>query len=127
MASLLVRPLIPASGTMGVMRSWSPKHWLAVGLASFLGTFCAYFVGFASPGLDLPEKCELTGEAYNIIPGSAKHLQGQQFFPLHAWCNGSYDLVPAWVNPAVVVFGLLTLTAVACSIASAARRRLLGA
>ena len=96
---------------------------MAVGVASFLVTFFAYFVGFAAPGLDLVEKCGLTGEVYNIIPGSAKHLQGQQFFPLHAWCNGSYDLVPAWVNPAVAVFGISTLIAIACSVASAARRR----
>jgi hypothetical protein len=114
--------LIPASGSVGHMRSWRAKHWLAVALASFLVTVFAYFVGFAAPGLDLVEKCGLTGELYNVNPGSAKHRQGQQFFPLHAWCNGSYDLVPAWVNPAVAVFGILTVTAIACSMASAARR-----
>ena len=30
---------------------------------------------------------------------------------MHAWCNASYDLVPAWVNPAPTVFSILTLVA----------------
>ncbi|WP_326754579.1 hypothetical protein OIE73_25330 [Streptomyces hirsutus] len=28
--------------------------------------------------------------------------QFQRLFPLHNKCNAEYDLVPAWVNPAIV-------------------------
>ncbi len=27
-----------------------------------------------------------------------------QIFPMHKRCNANYDLVPGWVNPALVVF-----------------------
>ncbi|EST39491.1 hypothetical protein N566_01700 [Streptomycetaceae bacterium MP113-05] len=33
----------------------------------------------------------------------------QSFFPLHDKCNDSYDLVPVWVNPSIVVLTVLVV------------------
>jgi hypothetical protein len=104
------------------MRNWGARQWLTVALMSFLATLLSFFVGFAAPGLDVPEKCGLAGEPYNISSGSAKHQQRLQIFPMHAWCNESYDLVPAWVNPAIAISAILTLTATGYSVALTAKR-----
>jgi hypothetical protein len=60
------------------------KDWLALAFISFLAAGFAFLAGAAAPGLDLREKCELAGEPYSISPGSVKHLERQQIFPLHA-------------------------------------------
>ncbi|QQQ78273.1 hypothetical protein IOD16_07320 [Saccharothrix sp. 6-C] len=63
---------------------------------------------------DLRETCALAHGGWDRAYGQVT------YFPLSRRCNAYQDLVPAYVNPAVVV--LLTATALFAGLAVAARR-----
>jgi hypothetical protein len=107
---------------LGHLSRWRPRHWLTLAFTSFLATGYAFLTGTAAAGLDISEKCELAGQLFNIRSASVQYRELQQLYPMHAWCNASYDLVPAWVNPAIAVFGIVTLAAVVGSVVSLADR-----
>jgi hypothetical protein len=60
---------------------------------------------------DPGESCDAAGQRYDDAYRAAHWREPARWFPLHNRCNAGYDLVPAWVNPAVVV---LTLLAAGC-------------
>lgn len=43
-------------------------------------------------------------------------------FPLSKKCNANYDLVPFWVNPALVLFAVLVLTCLILLVLSSIQR-----
>lgn len=118
----ILSALICRSEMIVDMRRWRAKHWLGLAFVSFLATAYAFFTGAAAAGLDIGEKCAMAGELFSVRPGSVQYRELQQAYPMHAWCNASYDLVPAWVNPALATFAILTLAAVSCSVISAVKR-----
>ncbi len=67
----------------------------------FTGT-AVWLSGAFSGGLDVQESCRLTHhQRYDSAYRLAHAGEFQRLFPLRNKCNASYDLVPAWVNPAV--------------------------
>ncbi|MDX3076284.1 hypothetical protein [Streptomyces sp. MI02-7b] len=50
-------------------------------------------------------------------------LSDEQLFPLSQKCNASYDMVPAFVNPSIVLFLGLTILGAGAGVGAAVRRR----
>lgn len=77
-----------------------------------LATGATYLVGIlAGVSLDPEEACHAVGQPYDQAYRTANLDEYTQWFPLHDRCHAGYDLVPGWVNPALVVLPVL---AVAC-------------
>ena len=91
-----------------------------------------YLLPFTS-GLDtrFPAEALRTYQNYLVHQqpgGEAFHESHQveqfRFVPLTNRCNATYCLVPVWVNPAIVVFGVLLLVSVVgCSVDLVTTRR----
>ncbi|MFF1441871.1 hypothetical protein [Streptomyces sp. NPDC058295] len=107
----------------GNTRAWlmrrTPVFWLTLSALSCVGSFLTWLWGAWSGGLDVAETCTLLkGQKYDDAYRTEHWREPSQFFPLHNKCNASYDLVPFWVNPMLV---LLALLAVGCLIAAVLR------
>ncbi|MCH0538186.1 hypothetical protein I3F58_01140 [Streptomyces sp. MUM 203J] len=62
--------------------------------------------------MDKEDACRLDGAGYDSGFAESHSADSQRPFPLHDWCSAHHDLVPAWVNPTVVICGALALLAV---------------
>ncbi|MET9763442.1 hypothetical protein ABZ016_31100 [Streptomyces sp. NPDC006372] len=99
---------------------WSrPRTWLSLGVACVStgvgGFVVAYLTGIFSGGLDVQEACVYGhGVRYDDAFREAHAQEFNRWFPLHSKCNEDFDLVPAWVNPAIVFFVLLAAIGVLC-------------
>lgn len=77
------------------------------------GRGVTYLVGsLAGASLDPEEACHRAGEAYDQAYRRANFEEYTRWFPLRNKCHADYDLVPTWVNPALVT---LTVLALACT------------
>ncbi|MEU9432273.1 hypothetical protein [Streptomyces sp. NPDC048252] len=95
-------------------RAWfvrrTPVFWLTLSVLSCVGLFLTWFWGAWSGGLDVAETCALReGQNYDDAYRKEHWREPSQLFPLHNKCNASYDLVPAWVNPMLVLLALLAV------------------
>ncbi|MFF1544289.1 hypothetical protein [Streptomyces sp. NPDC058291] len=85
-----------------------PFHWLTLSALSCGALFVTWLWGAWSGGLDVAETCTLReGQEYDDVYRAEHWREPSQVFPLHNRCNASYDLVPAWVNPTLVLLALL--------------------
>ncbi|GGQ45791.1 hypothetical protein [Streptomyces asoensis] len=83
-------------------------HWLTLSVLSCGALFVVWLWGVWSGGLDVAETCTLLrGQKYDEAYRAEHWREPSQIFPLHNRCNASYDLVPAWINPALVLLALL--------------------
>ncbi|MFI7277918.1 hypothetical protein [Streptomyces sp. NPDC049879] len=106
---------------------WQPSSLAVVGFVTLLNTATLWFVAVAAGGLDLAEACEYGhGVRFDDEWNSAHYRESGRLFPVHARCSADVDLVPSWVNPALVALALLSLAclgaAVALGVRNAARR-----
>ncbi|MFC4021264.1 hypothetical protein ACFOW4_25425 [Micromonospora sp. GCM10011542] len=101
---LWVRPLF--SGR------WKTPGWfIATAGLCVVAAAATWILGaFAGSSMDPEESCHMAGTAYDNAYRSAHWQEPSRWFPLHNRCNASYDLVPAWVNPALVLLPLLATT-----------------
>ncbi|MGN3958442.1 hypothetical protein ACGV4K_25610 [Streptomyces sp. WAC8370] len=113
-------------------RAWArPRTWLSWGVAGVsagvAGFAVAYLTGVLSGGLDVGEACvHGHGVRYDASYRAAHAEEFNRWFPLRNKCNEDFDLVPSWVNPAVVFFVLLAAAGVLClagAVVAAVRRR----
>ena len=90
-------------------RGWlRPSSFVALGCVALLNAATVWLVGFSRAGLDLRESCESrSGVRFDDAWNDVHYAESQRFFPLHAKCSASVDLVPAWINPAVIALVLL--------------------
>lgn len=101
-------------------RSWAKaRTWLSLGVAcvstGVVGVAFAYLTGIFSGGLDVEEACvHGHGVRYDDAYRAAHAEEFSRWFPLHSKCNENFDLVPSWVNPALVFFVLLAAVGVLC-------------
>ncbi|MFF9123819.1 hypothetical protein ACF09J_11025 [Streptomyces sp. NPDC014889] len=103
---------LPAGGRWRRSAGW----FAGTAVLLLLGTVAAWFVGaLAGTSLDPAKACHAVGQTYDEDYRSA-HLNDTQLFPLHDPCNAGYDLVPGWVNPAVVVLPALAVACLAYSV-----------
>lgn len=104
--------------------SWRrPMWWTRLcSVALFVG-FAAWVRGLFSGSYDVAEVCSLIHhENFDREYRSAHLAESRALFPLHNKCNAHYDLVPAWVNPTVVVCAVVVLVSVLVLIWYGARR-----
>ncbi|WRZ90265.1 hypothetical protein OHB54_15030 [Streptomyces sp. NBC_01007] len=86
-----------------------PLLWLLLSLVSCFGLFVTWFLGAFSGGLDVRETCELLeGQTYDPAYRDENWQEPSRLFPLHNKCNASYDLVPVWINPTIVILAVAT-------------------
>ncbi|GAA2919509.1 hypothetical protein ACFPN0_02595 [Kitasatospora cinereorecta] len=105
------RPLL--SGTWRRSPAWFT--WSAVLL--LLGAGVTYLVGsVAGASLDPEEACHRAGQTYDREYRRANFQEYTQWFPLHDKCHAGYDLVPAWVNPILIVLPALALLCLAYAV-----------
>jgi hypothetical protein len=104
------------------MRRLGPVAWLALAVAFSFLLGVTYFVGIFSSGLDIAEACDAVGQLFDRKYRAEHWQERSQWFPMHNKCNAHYDLVPAWVNPAIVVLWLLIVVCVGGAVWSAASR-----
>ncbi|MER5555063.1 hypothetical protein ABT001_25895 [Streptomyces sp. NPDC002793] len=98
----------------GVGPRWYERLTVLVGVALIAGgcTVAVWGFGVFAGGLDVRETCELNhhtdyDQAWRDRTGS----DGTSYFPLANACNEHVSLVPAWVNPTIVVLAVLTVSA----------------
>ncbi len=95
--------------------SWQTPAWFGhAAWASFLLMVLAWLTGFFAGGLQWQKTCSyVLHQPYDDAYYSRHRADYLRLFPLSRHCNAGYDLVPGWVNPAVVVFLLLFLVSLA--------------
>ncbi|MFH8371125.1 hypothetical protein [Streptomyces sp. NPDC018031] len=115
------RPLL--SGTWRRSPAWFT--WSAVLL--LLGAGVTYLIGsLAGASLDPAEACHRAGQSYDTAYRRANFEEYTRWFPLHNRCHAGYDLVPAWVNPALVILPVLALLCLTYTVRLTAGRRRAG-
>jgi hypothetical protein len=114
---LRVRPLV--SGR------WKTPGWFtATAGLCVAATAVTWVLGaFAGSSMDPEESCHAAGATYDHAYRSAHWQEPSRWFPLHNRCNAHYDLVPAWVNPALVLLPLLATTCLGVAFWLAVARR----
>jgi len=103
---------------MRQIQPWAWLIWLGLICMSVLGLGVTYFVGIFAPGKDINETCAKAGQILDDGYRSQNWKEPGQLFPLHNKCNAYYDIIPAWVNPTLVTFALLTLVLLGAFIVS---------
>ncbi|MFJ3929411.1 hypothetical protein [Streptomyces sp. NPDC090029] len=98
-----------------LLRAWArPRWWVQAACAfTFTGTVAWLSGLFSQSGLtEKEDACRLDGADYDSGFAEARSGDSRHLFPLHDWCSAHHDLVPAWVNPTVVICAALALLAV---------------
>ncbi|MFI7553830.1 hypothetical protein ACIBQ2_29310 [Micromonospora sediminimaris] len=120
--SLIACSLLVTAPTLLVLWRWgrpllagpwkTPGWFLATAALCAVAAGVTWFIGaFSGSSLDAEESCRAVGVTYDGAYRSTHWQEPSRWFPLHNKCNATYDLVPAWVNPTLV---LLLLLATAC-------------
>ncbi|MEU5896706.1 hypothetical protein [Streptomyces venezuelae] len=94
----------------------SPLWFAMNAVALLLGTGVTYLIGAFAGGLDTEEECHNAGQTYDSAYRSAHFREFGRWYPLHEKCNAGYDLVPAWVNPTLIVLPVLATLCLAYSL-----------
>ncbi|RJQ78451.1 hypothetical protein D5S17_12925 [Pseudonocardiaceae bacterium YIM PH 21723] len=81
-----------------------PGVWPAAAAGAGILLAFVYFSSIWVGGLDIAETCELRGESWDGIYHNQHERDG---LLVHQWCNQHYDLMPVWVNPALVILWVL--------------------
>lgn len=93
---------------------WNRPGWFAhAAWASFYLTVAVWLRGLLSTGLNSGDVC--TYSRHQPVDDAYREAHRDDWFrlfPLSNKCNADYDLVPAWVNPAVAVFVLLCVVSI---------------
>ncbi|WP_411089557.1 hypothetical protein [Streptomyces sp. 061-3] len=98
---------------------WHKQPIALVSAALIAGGFTVMVWGFGvfAGGLDIRETCELTHHTtYDQAWRDRTGTDGTSYFPLANACNEHISLVPAWVNPTIVVLAVLTVSALALAL-----------
>ncbi|MGW5093196.1 hypothetical protein ACWEQ1_02520 [Streptomyces nodosus] len=95
-------------------RSWRrPLWWTRLCSVSLFGGLACWIWGGLRQGLIVSDACLVRHQPYDKAYWDSHAEEFGKFFPLHNKCNAHFDLVPVWVNPAIVVSGVVSLAAVA--------------
>ncbi|MDN5667465.1 MAG: hypothetical protein L0G87_03610 [Renibacterium salmoninarum] len=99
-------------------RRLHPLGWLAAAPVSFAAFSVTFLIGVFSPGLRVHKTCMQNGQIFDREYRSKNWEEASRFFPLSNRCNADYDLVPPWINPALLIFAAMTLAFLALAIDS---------
>lgn len=102
----------------------SPGWYAGTAVLLLAGAGVTFLVGaLAGASLDPEEACHAVGQTYDRAYRRENLDEYTQWFPLHDKCHAGYDLVPAWVNPTLVVLSILAVGCLAYAARLAAGRR----
>lgn len=87
----------------------NPLVWVRLALVSFGVMVLVFLYGVSAGGLDAQEACAAQHQIYDHQYRSENWQEPGRLFPMHDRCNAGYDLVPEWINPALVASGVLML------------------
>lgn len=104
------------------MQRIRPRVWGAGLVLSTLFLGVTYIVGIFSGGIRIDKACASAGQPLDDGYPSVNWPDPNPLFPVSKKCNASYDLVPFWINPALVIFALLTLACIVLLIVSLVHR-----
>ncbi|MFI5928893.1 hypothetical protein ACIA3K_23385 [Micromonospora sp. NPDC051543] len=62
------------------------------------------------------ESCRQAGVSYDSAYRAVHWRESSRWFPLRDRCNATYDLVPVWVNPALVLLSLLAVSCIGAAV-----------
>ncbi|WP_350003993.1 hypothetical protein [Pseudarthrobacter sp. WHRI 8279] len=98
---------------MRTLRHGLRPGWILLGIFSAFMVPILLFIGIFAGGLDDEESCEISRHQAYDREYRMTHPEhaGRTIFPLSNKCNADYDMVPFWMNPAVVGFALLAVGA----------------
>ncbi|MDN5667469.1 MAG: hypothetical protein L0G87_03630 [Renibacterium salmoninarum] len=99
-----------------------PGTWLGGIFLSIMALGVIFIRGAISGGWHIRKTCMAAGEIYDEDYRSQNWQEPTQIFPMHNKCNASYDLVPFWINPALVFFALLALICLTLLILASVQR-----
>ncbi|MEU1243466.1 hypothetical protein ABZ388_24190 [Micromonospora parva] len=93
---------------------WKTPGWfVATAGLSIVATAVTWFVGaFAGSSMSSAESCRQAGVNYDSAYRAAHWRESSRWFPLHDRCNATHDLVPAWINPTLVLLTVLAVLSV---------------
>jgi hypothetical protein len=97
---------------------WRTPGWfIATAALCVVAAAVTWLIGaFAGSSMDPEESCHTAGTTYDEAYRSAHWREPSRWFPLHNKCNAGYDLVPVWVNPALVLLLLLATTSLGVAV-----------
>ncbi len=105
------------------MRRLGPVAWMGLAVVSAFLLGITYFVGMFSGGHEVDETCAAAGQHYDHQYRAEHWREPSRWFPMHNRCNADHDLVPVWVNPAIVVLRVLIVVCVGGTVWAAVSRR----
>lgn len=89
-----------------------PVALIGAALISASLTAVVWVFGIFSGGLDVQETCELTlHTTYDQAWRDRTGADGTSYFPVSDACNEHVSLVPAWVNPTILILAVLAISA----------------
>lgn len=103
--------------------SFHPWRWMTAGFLSSMLSFVLWMGGVGLSGFDLGEEC--AKRRFPLDYGYlSEHLADRtRILPLSAPCNARDDLIPVWLNPAIIICLLSALAFLALSVSSFVGRR----
>ncbi|RJQ83414.1 hypothetical protein D5S17_00630 [Pseudonocardiaceae bacterium YIM PH 21723] len=82
-----------------------PVIWMLIVVVALFLTVPVYLIGARSHAFTaLDEACYEEGLPFDGEAAYQRQRRQDGWFPLHQWCTGTDDMVPIWVNPAMVLF-----------------------
>jgi hypothetical protein len=103
-----------------VRRGRSPVTLFGGAALSWMAMGYVWTYGMFSTALYVEKQCVFQHHVRFDAEYYSEHAEEfKRLFPLHEKCNADYDMVPAWVNPAIVVLGVLGVVLLVAQIASA--------
>ena len=104
------------------MRRMPLRGRLGLSFLSFIAIGVTYFIGIFASGKDIDETCAKAGQLLDNTYRAQNWQEPGRLFPLHNKCNAGYDMIPIWINPALVIFSVLTATFICAFIVAATKR-----
>ena len=104
------------------MRRMPLRGWLGLSFLSFIAIGVTYFIGIFASGKDTDETCAKAGQLLDNTYRAQNWQEPGRLFPLHNKCNAGYDMIPIWINQALVIFSVLTATFICAFIVAATKR-----
>ena len=92
-----------------------PWGFVIGGILSLVSSFIVWLMGVGLAGFDLADQCLERGYPFDREYLSELHSANKysKVFPLSSPCNAQDNLIPIWVNPAIIILavgGIILLT-----------------
>lgn len=97
------------------------RAWLGLALLAFLAFGFTVVAGWAASGKNIYHGCATAHQTLDRSYLDQHYREFGQLFPMRNKCNADYDLIPGWINPALVVFAVVTVVCLIGAVAATVR------